>query len=80
MKGSNTCQALKIKSTEICGRRCIENFCFQHKQRKNIISPCKNCGLGTRSKHGYCTPCYISVGYMIIDLTNRFNEKLITKD
>ena len=57
---------------EICGRRCYTGTCNRHRQRKNTLRPCLECGKGTASRTQYC-PC--SHKQVYINLKRNKQEK-----
>ena len=60
MKGENYCKWIKMSSIEICGRRCINEYCFVHRaqQRKTgSTRPCQECGRGIKNGRNVCGRC-----------------------
>ena len=57
-KGKNTCAWIKIPTTERCGRSCMEEYCYEHRQMirhgRPTPTPCQRCGIGTQSKTRQC--------------------------
>ena len=63
MKGKNTCGWLVLNSTELCGRRCIGDYCKIHLalQRKgSYTKPCSVCGKCVTNKILLCMSCWYS--------------------
>ena len=62
MKAVNICPWLKRSSKERCSRKCVNEYCYIHRQqiiglgRKPLV-PCRACGVGTSSETLLCRAC-----------------------
>jgi hypothetical protein len=75
----NTCQWLKYRTTYLCGKKCIGDFCAQHNyqiKRGMKTFPCNSCGIGI-SHIGTCVNCYGKYTYQIVLREKKRNMKLV---
>ena len=61
MRAPNICPGLKVNKHEVCGKNCVNKYCYTHNQqlrlgRKSPL-PCRHCGVGTGSVTLLCRPC-----------------------
>ena len=57
---NDTCKWLKIGSTELCGKKCMKEYCKVHLARLRQspgTTPCTKCGVGTSSVFKICSKC-----------------------